>query len=105
MHQKFILSIFIFFIFSEKNFSQQLPVPRNIQSAINKGTRAVNGKPGSNYWQNTADYGLKINFDPASRLLKGEEVINYTNNSPDTLKQVIFKLYPNLYKLVENLQR
>jgi Peptidase family M1 domain len=75
-----------------------LPTPRNIQATYDKGTRSIAGKPGKNYWQNTADYDLHINFNPATRLLTGTDEISYINNSPDTLKQIWFKLYPNLYK-------
>lgn len=79
-------------------YAQQLPVPAEIQAAYAKGTRAVSGKPGARYWQNTANYDLKVNFNPASRELKGVVEVVYYNNSPDTLKQLWFKLYPNLYK-------
>jgi hypothetical protein len=75
-----------------------LPTPRNVQATYNKGTRSTAGKPGKNYWQNTAAYDLNIQFDPATRLLTGIAEINYTNTSPDTLKEIWFKLYPNLYK-------
>lgn len=75
-----------------------LPVPINIKAAFDKGTRDINGKPGKNYWQNTAVYDIAVNFEPATRVITGTEVINYTNNSPDTLKEIIFKLYPNIYK-------
>jgi len=75
-----------------------LPVPLNIQAAYNKGTRSPNGMPGKNYWQNKADYTIKVNFDPHSRLLDGTVSIDYTNNSPDTLHEIWFKLYPNFYK-------
>ena len=80
------------------NAQTSLPIPENITAAYAKGTRSTNGEPGAHYWQNRADYTIKINFDPASRLLNGVVSINYTNNSPDTLNQVAFKLYPNLYK-------
>ncbi|MFI5130606.1 MAG: M1 family metallopeptidase [Chitinophagales bacterium] len=75
-----------------------LPTPRNIQATYDKGTRSITGKPGKNYWQNTANYDLNIDFDPATRLLKGVVSIIYINNSPDTLRQIFFKLYPNIYK-------
>lgn len=75
-----------------------LPVPRNIQAAYNKGTRGTDGAPGKNYWQNFATYDLRLRFDPATRLVSGEEDIEYTNRSPDTLREILFKLYPNLYK-------
>lgn len=76
----------------------QLPVEQVFKNAYQKGTRDVSGKPGKNYWQNTANYKLKINFDPTSRLIKGTVDVQYFNNSPDTLKELWFKLYPNLYK-------
>src|SRR3978361_2208884 len=79
-------------------FAQTLPVPLDIQATINKCTRTATGNPGKNYWQNRADYSINVNFDPQSRLLDGTVAIDYTNNSPDTLKQIWFKLYPNLYK-------
>jgi hypothetical protein len=74
-----------------------LPVPTNLQRTYAKGTRTRDGKPGINYWQNKADYLIKVNFDPKSRLLNGGVDIDYTNNSPDSLKEIIFKLYPNFY--------
>jgi hypothetical protein len=75
-----------------------LSIPKNIRAAINKGTRTESGAPGNNYWQNNADYTLDVHFDPQTLLLKGNVIIDYVNNSPDTLKQLLFKLYPNLYK-------
>lgn len=79
-------------------YSQQLTVPRNIQKLYEKGTRTKEGSPGKNYWQNSAAYQLDVQFSPQTRLLTGTVDINYTNNSPDTLTQLWFKLYANLYK-------
>lgn len=79
-------------------FAQTLPVPRNIQAAYQKGTRSPDGRPGKAYWQNTADYSITIAFNPETRLVSGTVDIDYVNNSPDTLRQIWFKLYPNLYK-------
>jgi len=76
----------------------QLPTPRNIQSTYDKGTRSISGRPGKNYWQNTANYDIAVRFDPATLLISGTVSIDYVNNSRDTLKQILFKLYPNLYK-------
>lgn len=76
----------------------QLPIPLNIKSAYEKNTRSSSGKPGIKYWQNSADYTINVTYDPDSRYLSGTEEINYINNSPDTLTEIIFKLYPNIYK-------
>ncbi|MGN6601785.1 MAG: M1 family metallopeptidase [Ginsengibacter sp.] len=78
--------------------SQQLFTNTNIQKAYEKGTRSTTGKPGKNYWENHANYDIQVNFDPATQLLRGHETITYENNSPDTLKRMIFRLYPDLYK-------
>ncbi len=75
-----------------------LTVGSEFQKAYDKQTRSKDGKPGSKYWQNRADYDIKVNFDPATRLLKGTVDIVYKNSSPDTLQELWFKLYPNLYK-------
>lgn len=86
-------------LFSTAAIAQvQLPVEEVFQKTYQKGTRDVTGKPGPKYWQNKADYDLDVEFNPKTRLLKGEVDIVYFNNSPDTLKQIWFKLYPNLYK-------
>ena len=84
--------------FSTAAAQQGLPIPAEVQKAYEKGTRTITGKPGKHYWQNRADYVLDIDFDPSSRLITGQVEIKYSNNSPDTLKQLWFKLYPNLYK-------
>ncbi len=75
-----------------------LPVPLNIQRAIDKGSRTNEGLPGKNYWQNGASYTIHTRFNPETRLLSGTEEIVYFNHSPDTLKQLLFKLYPNYYQ-------
>jgi len=75
-----------------------LPVPVNLQATYIKGTRTASGAPGKNYWQNTADYTIRVNFNPQSRYLDGNVSIDYINNSPDTLTEINFKLYPNLFR-------
>ncbi len=72
--------------------------PRNLQKAYDKGTRSWDGKPGPNYWQNRANYVINAALDPKTRRVSGEETITYVNNSPDTLKQIRFKLQHDRYK-------
>ena len=78
--------------------AQQLFTNTNVQNAYKKQTRTSTGKPGKNYWQNSADYKIDVHFNPADQLLTGNETITYFNNSPDTLNQIIIRLYPDLYK-------
>ena len=75
-----------------------LPMPRNLRATYDRGTRSPTGQPGPHYWQNTADYTIKVSFDPATRRLAGTVGIKYQNNSPDSLRQLWFKLYPNIYQ-------
>lgn len=99
MNKRNIFLTFLAMIFTTGLLAQiQLPVARNIQDAMDKGTRTMNGKPGEKYWQNRANYDLKINFNPDTRLLSGTVDITYINNSPDTLHSILFKLYTDLYK-------
>lgn len=93
-----ILIIALTLIFSLQGVAQSLFVPKEIKAAYAKGTRSPDGRPGKNYWQNSAEYKIQASFDPETRLVTGVVNIEYINNSPDTLKQVWFKLYPNLYK-------
>lgn len=91
----------LFFLCSFLTFvgtAQELFTTTNFQDALTNQTRTTSGKPGKNYWQNRADYNIYVNFNPATQLLSGKETIHYTNNSPDTLTQVIIRLYPDLYK-------
>jgi Peptidase family M1 domain len=81
-------------IFAQKN----LPTPVNIQKTYENKTRSTTGQPGIKYWQNRADYDIKIAFDPKTNHLTGNETIEYFNNSSDTLNTITFKLYPNYYK-------
>ncbi len=77
---------------------EKLPVPTNIQKAIDNGTRSSSGTPGKNYWQNKSEYHINVHFEPETRIISGTEDIVYTNNSPDTLNHILFKLYPNYYQ-------
>ena len=92
-----LLLLLCFFPFAGKP-QNPLPVPLNIRQAIDKGSRTITGQPGPHYWQNHAAYTIRVHFDPSTRLVSGSESIVYNNNSPDTLRQLLFKLYPNLYK-------
>ncbi len=78
--------------------AQELYMPLEFQRAIEKGTRTKSGVPGPQYWINHADYYIKASFDPDKAYLKGHEVITYYNNSPDTLRQLVIRLYQDFFK-------
>jgi len=50
------------------------------------------------YWQQKADYTMSIEFDSDKHQFKGEQVIRYTNNSPDILDKAFYHLYFNAFQ-------
>ncbi len=78
--------------------AQTLYMPLEFQKAIDRGTRTMTGVPGPGYWINHADYNIKATFDPQQAYLTGQEVITYYNNSPDTIKQLVIRLYQDFFK-------
>lgn len=78
--------------------AQQLYMPRDIQKAYKNETRSMDGKPGKKYWQNYGRYNINITATPPQRTIKGSETITYINNSPDTLRNPIIKLFLNIHK-------
>ncbi len=76
-----------------------LYMPLNFQDAYESQTRSYDGLPGPNYWQNKSDYSINAKLDPQTRKLSGTENIIYYNNSPDTLDQLVIRLYQNFNKL------
>ena len=87
----------LFLFFSICVYAQSgLHVPIEFQKAFSKNTRSKDGKPGENYWQNHSDYKIDAEFFTATRTLKGTESIIYYNESPDTLKNLVVRLYQNI---------
>ncbi len=78
--------------------AQSLYMPRNVKTAFEKGSRSLNGRPGSNYWQNHGRYHIHIMATPPSRTIIGSEEITYFNESPDTLHQIVLRLWLNFHK-------
>ena len=59
--------------------------------------RTGSGAPGPDYWQQRADYVIRVSLDTVRQTVSGEERITYTNNSPDTLDFVWIQLDQNLF--------
>ncbi|MBS1490126.1 MAG: M1 family metallopeptidase [Bacteroidetes bacterium] len=85
----------LFFIFGQ---AQDLYIPRDVKEAYKKETRSPDGKPGKNYWQNTARYAITLTALPPNRTIQGEETIVYINNSPDSIRNPAIKLFLNIHK-------
>ncbi len=52
----------------------------------------------SAYWQQQVNYTIDVTLNDKERTLDGFEKIDYSNNSPDTLRFIWFHLWPNAYK-------
>ncbi|HET8648767.1 MAG TPA: M1 family metallopeptidase [Gemmatimonadales bacterium] len=76
----------------------QLQMPRDLQQAVAAGSRTVTGAPGPHYWQNHARYDIDMVVNPPSPRVTGSEEVVYYNESPDTLRQLGFKLINNIHK-------
>jgi hypothetical protein len=50
------------------------------------------------YWQQYVHYNIRVTLDDLTHSLKGSETLDYTNNSPDTLRFIWFHCWPNAYK-------
>ncbi len=96
--QRVFIPIFVFSIMLICFPQHSSYIPLNIKPAYEKGTRSLDGKPGKYYWQNKAEYNIKVNLDPQTKVLVGSEDIVYHNNSSDTLSQIVMRLYHNISK-------
>ena len=50
------------------------------------------------YFQQGVDYTIHVKLDDQKHFLYADEELVYTNNSPESLDQIVFHLWPNAYK-------
>ena len=71
-----------------KQLHEELPTP-NVY-------RTASGAPGHEYYQQKADYEINVELDEENNIIKGNETIIYTNNSPDILNYLWIQLDQNV---------
>lgn len=71
-----------------KQLHEELPTPNTYRTA--------SGAPGHDYWQQRADYDMKIRLDDELQRIYGDETITYFNNSPDELNYIWLQLDQNM---------
>ena len=71
-----------------KQLKEELPGPNTFRTA--------SGAPGSDYYQQQADYEIKVVLDDKNQKITGEEVITYHNNSKDELTYLWIQLDQNV---------
>ncbi len=57
---------------------------------------ALTAQPG--YWQQAVNYKMDIDVNVVTNKFTGKQQLEYTNNSPDTLKKVFYHLYYNAFQ-------
>src|SRR3990170_4483106 len=72
-----------------EQLGETLPTPNNY--------RTGSGAPGSNYWQQRADYVINVEVNDANQLLTGSETITYYNNAPEALNYLWLQLDQNIF--------
>ncbi len=60
--------------------------------------RTASGAPGPQYWQQSADYNIKVALDEKARRIDAAETITYTNRSPDPLRYLWLQLDQNRFR-------
>ena len=73
-----------------KQLGEELATPNVYRNAA--------GAPGHQYYQQKADYKMKVVLDDEKQTLAGVESITYTNNSPDPLTYLWLQLDQNIRK-------
>ncbi len=58
--------------------------------------RTASGAPGQGYWQQKADYNIRVTLDDRKQKIYGRETITYHNNSPDPLNYLWIQLDQNV---------
>ena len=93
----YVLIFFCAFQFVEVH-AQSHPLPIEVKKAFRNATRSVDGNPGPAYWQNRASYKIEAELLADESILKCSERVQYFNNSPDTLNQLVVRIYADFYK-------
>ncbi|MCJ8316962.1 M1 family metallopeptidase [Idiomarina sp.] len=60
--------------------------------------RTASGAPGHEYWQQEADYHIKVQLNDENQSITAQSTITYTNNSPDTLRYLWVQLDQNRFR-------
>lgn len=78
------------FVDKFRQLDEVLPTPNVYRNAA--------GEPGENYWQQQANYTIKVRLDEEKRRIDAQETIQYHNNSPYTLKYIWIQLDQNIFR-------
>ena len=98
---KKILTITILLLLHNYSFGQEkynpLYPPNTYQNEDNPNYWK-NKKPYTDYWQQDVHYKIKATINEESDIISAQQILEYTNNSPDSLEFVYFHLYQNAFQ-------
>jgi hypothetical protein len=81
---------------------RDIPLQPGIRRAYAQGTRDSSGTPGAKYWQQSVDYRINAIVDAPSGILRGSETITLHNTTPNSLDNIVLRLYQNYFKATES---
>ncbi|MHA6279006.1 M1 family metallopeptidase [Salinimicrobium sp. CAU 1759] len=58
----------------------------------------ITAQNNTSYWQQEANYSMNVDMNVKNYQYTGEQELEYTNNSPDTLKRVFYHLFYNAFQ-------
>jgi hypothetical protein len=74
-----------------------IPITDMIRRALRAGTRDSTGRPGRAYWQTSVDYTIEASLDTATSVVTGRERVVLRNNSPEAMRDILFRLDQNIF--------
>ena len=80
-----------------EQLGEMLPTPTEV--------RLASGAPGPDYWQQEANYRIKVELDEKNHRIQGSETIDYINHSPHTLNYIWVQLDQNAVSQDSKRQR
>lgn len=78
------------FVDKFRQLDEVLPTPNTYRNAA--------GEPGHQYWQQEADYVIRVSLDETARRITASQTVTYKNNSPDTLRYLWLQLDQNRFR-------
>ena len=81
----------------ERAIRRTVPITRAFERGLSAGVRDSSGQPAPGYWQLRTDYRIDARLDPPSGSVTGIETVTITNPSDSALRQVVIRLYQNLF--------
>ena len=88
--------------------SQGQNFPENTYRSTGNLLYWKNRAPIPGYWQQDVHYTIHAKIDDSNDIISGEEILQYWNNSPDTLDFLFFHLFQNAFQpgsYFDNLNR